>query len=142
MIRYFEVTAESPYVHFISTFQSPDPQRGICMMPKRGCNVAACEIARFYRLNSSGLCQVISMTVPRKVQLLAFFPSTEIDRNSYDFVQSELYQEDLYPSTLSPLPALSADEWFSGRNENPLMMDVKTGCPVSAMEENDNVRNN
>lgn len=27
-------------------------------MPKRGCDVATCEIAKFYRLNNSGLCQV------------------------------------------------------------------------------------
>lgn len=31
---------------------------GIGMMPKRGCDVATCEIAKFYRLNNSGLCQV------------------------------------------------------------------------------------
>ena len=36
-------------------------------MPKRGCDVTSCEITRFFRLNNSGLCQVISMTVPRKV---------------------------------------------------------------------------
>lgn len=28
------------------------------MMPKRGCDVTTCEIARFFRLNNSGLCQV------------------------------------------------------------------------------------
>lgn len=67
VIRYFEVTPEPPFVHYINTFQTPDPQRGIGMMPKRGCDVNLCEITRFYRLNSSGLCQVITMTVPRKV---------------------------------------------------------------------------
>lgn len=67
VIRYFEITAEPPFVHYINTFQTPDPQRGIGMMPKRGCDVNSCEITRFYRLNNSGLCQVITMTVPRKV---------------------------------------------------------------------------
>lgn len=67
MIRYFEITAEPPFVHYISTFQTPDPQRGIGMMPKRGCDVNSCEISRFFRLNNSGLCQVITFTVPRKV---------------------------------------------------------------------------
>lgn len=38
------------------------------MMPKRGCDVTSCEIARFYRINNSGFCQVVSMTVPRKVR--------------------------------------------------------------------------
>ena len=75
MIRYFEVTPEPPFVHYINTFQTPDPQRGIGMMPKRGCDVTACEITRFYRLNNSGLCQVISMTVPRKVAPAPLLPS-------------------------------------------------------------------
>jgi len=42
------------------------------MMPKRGSDVSICEISKFYRLNNSGLCQVISMTVPRKVKLLIY----------------------------------------------------------------------
>jgi coronin-1B/1C/6 len=60
-------------VHYINTFQTPDTQRGIGMMPKRGCDVNACEITRFYRLNSSGLCQVVAMTVPRKVNILRIY---------------------------------------------------------------------
>lgn len=37
-------------------------------MPKRGCDVYRCEIARFYKLHTiKGLCEPISMIVPRKV---------------------------------------------------------------------------
>lgn len=72
VIRYFEITGEHPFVHYINTFQTPDPQRGIGMMPKRGSDVSICEISKFYRLNNSGLCQVISMTVPRKVKYFIF----------------------------------------------------------------------
>ncbi|KAJ0173335.1 hypothetical protein K1T71_011511 [Dendrolimus kikuchii] len=106
VIRYFEVTPEPPFVHYINTFQTPDPQRGIGMMPKRGCDVATCEIAKFYRLNNSGLCQVVSMTVPRK---------------------SELFQEDLYPDTLSDEASLTADEWLSGEDAEPCTMSLKGG---------------
>jgi hypothetical protein len=67
--RYFEITPEPPFVHYINTFQSPDPQRGIGMMPKRGCDVSTCEITRFYRLNNNGFCQVIPFVVPRKSEL-------------------------------------------------------------------------
>ena len=72
MIRYFEITPEPPFVHYINTFQvpttvvwhhfpsrgdiiliivlqTPDPQRGVGCMPKRGCDVSTCEISRFYR---------------------------------------------------------------------------------------------
>ena len=46
VIRYFEVTEDPPYVHYLNMFQSSDPQRGIGFMPKRGLNVNICEIAR------------------------------------------------------------------------------------------------
>ncbi len=46
VIRYFEVTDESPYVHYLNAYQSSDPQRGIGWIPKRGVNVNICEISR------------------------------------------------------------------------------------------------
>jgi len=46
VIRYFEVTDEAPFVHYLNCYQSSDPQRGIGWMPKRGLHVNACEIAR------------------------------------------------------------------------------------------------
>jgi coronin-1B/1C/6 len=107
VIRYFEVTPEPPFVHYINTFQTPDPQRGIGLMPKRGCDVSTCEIARFYRLNNGGLCQVITMTVPRK---------------------SELFQEDLYPDTLSDEAAITAEEWVAGKNEDPCLISLKVSA--------------
>uniref|UniRef100_A0A1A9VN99 Coronin n=1 Tax=Glossina austeni TaxID=7395 RepID=A0A1A9VN99_GLOAU len=106
VIRYFEVTPEPPFVHYINTFQTPDPQRGIGMMPKRGCDVATCEIAKFYRLNNNGLCQVISMTVPRK---------------------SDLFQEDLYPDTLAEDAAVTAEEWITGTDADPITFSLKGG---------------
>lgn len=45
-IRYFEVTDESPYVHYLSTYISKEPQRGMGYMPKTGLEVNKCEIAR------------------------------------------------------------------------------------------------
>ncbi|XP_055850444.1 coronin-1C-A isoform X2 [Episyrphus balteatus] len=106
VIRYFEITPEPPFVHYINTFQTPDPQRGIGMMPKRGCDVTTCEISKFYRLNNNGLCQVISMTVPRK---------------------SDLFQEDLYPDTLSDDAALTAEEWVAGQDADPVVISLKGG---------------
>jgi coronin-1B/1C/6 len=114
VIRYFEITAEPPFVHYINTFQTPDPQRGIGMMPKRGCDVSICEIARFYRLNNSGFCQVVSMTVPRK---------------------SELFQEDLYPDTPSDIPAATAEEWFEGKDAVPNLVSMKEGYQVSTKKK-------
>ncbi|XP_052869288.1 coronin-1C-A isoform X1 [Anopheles cruzii] len=104
VIRYFEVTPEQPFVHYINQFQTPDSQRAIGMMPKRGCDVSTCEVARFYRLNNGGLCQVISMTVPRK---------------------SELFQEDLYPDTLADEASVSAEDWISGVDADPQLISLK-----------------
>ncbi|ESO08845.1 hypothetical protein HELRODRAFT_74052 [Helobdella robusta] len=106
MIRYFEITEDAPYIHYLNMYQSPDPQRGITCMPKRGINVNICEIARFYKLHTKGLCEVIPMTVPRK---------------------SELFQDDLYPDTPGDIPALTADEWLAGKNAPPVMVSLKDG---------------
>lgn len=113
-IRYFEITDEPPFVHYINTFQSTEPQRGLGIMPKRGCDVKLCEIARFYKLHSKGFCEVISMTVPRK---------------------SELFQDDLYPDTLSDVPAISAEQWFDGTDADPILINLKDGYLPSKQQE-------
>jgi coronin-1B/1C/6 len=49
-IRFYEYTPnEHPFIHQLSLYSSSEPQRGIGYMPKRGCNVSNCEIARFVR---------------------------------------------------------------------------------------------
>ncbi|CAI5650361.1 unnamed protein product [Oreochromis niloticus] len=104
-IRYFEITDEAPYVHFLNTFASKEPQRGMGYMPKRGLDVNKCEIARFYKLHERK-CEPIVMTVPRK---------------------SDLFQDDLYPDTAGPDPALEAEEWFEGKNGDPILISLKNG---------------
>ena len=47
--------------------------------------------------------QVIPFTVPRK---------------------SELFQEDLYPDTQADVPAITADDWWSGTNIDPIMVPM------------------
>uniref|UniRef100_A0ABM5F1N2 Coronin n=1 Tax=Pogona vitticeps TaxID=103695 RepID=A0ABM5F1N2_9SAUR len=104
-IRYFEITAESPYVHYLNTFSSKEPQRGMGFMPKRGLDVNKCEIARFFKLHERK-CEPIIMTVPRK---------------------SDLFQDDLYPDTAGPEAALEAEEWFEGKNADPILISLKHG---------------
>ncbi|EPY87521.1 coronin-1B [Camelus ferus] len=102
-IRYFEITDEPPYIHFLNTFTSKEPQRGMGSMPKRGLEVSKCEIARFYKLHERK-CEPIVMTVPRK---------------------SDLFQDDLYPDTAGPEAALEAEEWVSGRDANPILISLR-----------------
>lgn len=86
------------------------------MMPKRGCDVNTCEISKFYRLTNNGLCQIISMTVPRR---------------------SELFQEDLYPDTVSDESANTAEDWFSGTDAEPILVSLKVSirrlCSIGAL---------
>lgn len=102
-MRYFEITDEPPFVHYINTHQSTEPQRGMGWMPKRGCDVLNCEIARFYKLHTKGLCEVLTFTVPRK---------------------SDLFQEDIYPDTQSDEPALTAEEWIAGETKPPVLFSL------------------
>ncbi|XP_060060060.1 coronin-6 isoform X2 [Erinaceus europaeus] len=104
-IRYFEITDEPPFVHYLNTFSSKEPQRGMGFMPKRGLDVSKCEIARFYKLHERK-CEPIIMTVPRK---------------------SDLFQDDLYPDTPGPEPALEAEEWLSGQDAEPVLISLKDG---------------
>ncbi|XP_077377623.1 uncharacterized protein LOC144018878 isoform X1 [Festucalex cinctus] len=112
-IRYFEITDEDPYVHFLNSYVSKESQRGIGCMPKRGLDVNKCEIARYYKLHERK-CEPIVMTVPRK---------------------SDLFQDDLYPDTAGPDSALEAEEWFEGKNGDPILISLKNGYVPTKIRE-------
>ncbi|XP_025774414.1 ankyrin repeat domain-containing protein 13B [Puma concolor] len=59
----------------------------------------------FYKLHERK-CEPIIMTVPRK---------------------SDLFQDDLYPDTPGPEPALEADEWLSGQDAEPVLISLRDG---------------
>lgn len=109
-IRYYEMVDEAPWCHYLSQYLSGFPQRGLGSMPKRGLDLACCEVFRFYKLHAmKGVCEPISMIVPRK---------------------SEQFQDDLYPDTSAPTPSLTADEWLQGKNRNPVLISLKGGIVV------------
>ncbi|CAH0552658.1 unnamed protein product [Brassicogethes aeneus] len=122
-IRYYEITDEAPYIHFLNQFLSGNPQRGLGFMPKRGLKTLQCEIFRFYKLHATkGLCEPISMIVPRK---------------------SDQFHEDLYPDTAANKPALSAQEWIKGANATPVLISMKTGeskISMPLIKKNNNYR--
>uniref|UniRef100_H3C2J5 Coronin n=1 Tax=Tetraodon nigroviridis TaxID=99883 RepID=H3C2J5_TETNG len=117
-IRYFEVTDESPYVHFLSLYSSKEPQRGAGFLSKRGVDVNKCEIARFYKLHERKV-EPISMTVPRK---------------------SDLFQVDLYPDTAGSEAALQADEWIAGQDAPPLLVSLSGGYTAPPSKHRDPLR--
>ncbi|XP_072848002.2 coronin-2A isoform X1 [Pogona vitticeps] len=109
-IKYYEVSPEKPYLHFLMEYRSTLPQKGIGVMPKRGLDVSSCEIFRFYKLIPvKSMIEPISMIVPRR---------------------SESYQEDIYPLTAGVQPALTAQEWLSGVNKGPVLMSLRPGSVI------------
>lgn len=40
-------------------------------------------------------------------------------------IQSELFQEDLYPDTTAEEHAITADEWIDGKDANPRLVSVR-----------------
>ncbi|XP_044197949.1 coronin-2B-like [Thunnus albacares] len=111
-IRYYELSAEKPYISFLTEYRSLLPQKGLGVMPKRGLDVSACEVFRFYRLIAvKDLVEPLSMIVPRK--------------------ESGIFQEDLYPMTAGNQAAMTAQEWLSGINRSPVLMSLKPGTRVA-----------
>ncbi|XP_041642175.1 coronin-2A isoform X2 [Cheilinus undulatus] len=106
-IRYYEISSEKPYIHYLTDYRSNVPQKGLGVMPKRGLDVSSCEVFRFYKLVTvKSIIEPLSMIVPRR---------------------SESYQEDIYPMTASNKPSLTAEEWLSGIDKGPILMSLKPG---------------
>jgi len=104
-IRYLEVVDEEPYIYSLSEFKSNNPQRGLCLMPKRSVNVSECEIVRVLKLGVKTL-EPISFLVPRK---------------------SDIFQDDLYPDCVNGEPSLSQAEWLGGKNAAPKTASMQGG---------------
>nr|KAF6483817.1 coronin 2A [Rousettus aegyptiacus] len=109
-IRYYEVSADKPYLNYLTEYRSYHPQKGIGVMPKRGLDVSSCEIFRFYKLiTTKSLIEPVSMIVPRR---------------------SESYQEDIYPPTAGAQPSLTAREWLNGMNKEPVLVSLRPGSEL------------
>jgi WD40 repeat protein len=104
-IRYYEIVDEAPYIHFLSEFKSATPQRGLFMLPKRCVNTGDCEIVKMLKVGTK-LVEPISFQVPRK---------------------SDMFQDDIFPDCFAGEPALSADEWLSGKDAEPKTMSLAGG---------------
>ncbi|KAH9368899.1 hypothetical protein HPB48_004398 [Haemaphysalis longicornis] len=80
-IRYYELVNEAPWCHYLSQFLTGCPQRGLGCMPKRGLDVRSCEVFRFYKLHATrGLCEPVSMIVPRKARQGQLYPGAQFER--------------------------------------------------------------
>jgi len=104
-IRYYEIVDEAPYIYFLSEFKSSTPQRGLSVLPKRNVNISENEVVKMLKVGTK-LVEPISFQVPRK---------------------SDMFQDDIFPDCFSGEPALTGDEWLSGKNAEPKTMSLAPG---------------
>lgn len=57
-------------------------------------------------------------------------------------LQSDLFQDDLYPDTAGPEPAMEPEEWLDGRNEDPILVSLRDGYVPPKSREFKAVRKN
>ena len=109
-IRFFELSEGKAYS--LSEHRAQDSQKGICFLRKRDVDVMKCEVQRALKLTTNSV-EPISFTIPRK---------------------SEHFQEDVFPDCYAGVPAMTADEYFGGKNANPplLSLDPSSDGKVSA----------
>eukprot|EP00029_Vermamoeba_vermiformis_P006416 TRINITY_DN2510_c0_g1_i1.p1 TRINITY_DN2510_c0_g1~~TRINITY_DN2510_c0_g1_i1.p1 ORF type:complete len:662 (-),score=198.83 TRINITY_DN2510_c0_g1_i1:36-2021(-) len=115
VIRAYEVVDDASVCHYLTDYKSTSPQSDIISFPPRSVDVLSCEIIRFAKLSIDKI-EHLMFQVPRR------------DTNN------NVFQEDIYPPTLSGEPGLSAKEWFKGKNADPPLISLKPEGSVSIYE--------
>ncbi|KAF3769656.1 DUF1900-domain-containing protein [Cryphonectria parasitica EP155] len=111
-IRYFEY--ENDKFEFLSEYKSGDPQRGVAFLPKRGVNLHENEVMRGFKTVNDLYIEPISFTVPRR---------------------AETFQSDIYPPCTGLKPAMSAQDWLSGKTGLPAKIDLESVYEGNAPKE-------
>ncbi|KAJ4932608.1 hypothetical protein JOQ06_011026 [Pogonophryne albipinna] len=109
----YEVVPEEPYFMECSSFNSPEPHKGLAFLPKKECNVRDVEIAVGLLLNKTTI-EPVAFRVPR--------------------VKKEFFQDDVYTETaVCWEAALTASAWLSGSNgqHKKISLKPKDMTPVS-----------
>ncbi|KAF3846347.1 hypothetical protein F7725_003425 [Dissostichus mawsoni] len=110
-VHIYEVVPEEPYFMECSSFNSPEPHKGLAFLPKKECNVRDVEIAVGLLLNKTTI-EPVAFRVPRK----------------------EFFQDDVYTETaVCWEAALTASAWLSGSNgqHKKISLKPKDMTPVS-----------
>ena len=100
-IRYFEY--ENGKFEFLSEYKSADPQRGMAFLSKRGVNTHENEVMRAFKTVNDSYIEPISFIVPRR---------------------AEVFQDDIFPPVVGIKAAMSAGEWFNGKEGLPPKIDL------------------
>ncbi|XP_029015319.1 coronin-7-like isoform X1 [Betta splendens] len=112
-VHVYEVVPEEPYIIECSSFNSPEPHKGLVFLPKTECNVRDVEVAVGLMLTKASI-EPVAFRVPR--------------------VKKEFFQDDIYTDTAVWWePALTASAWLSGINgkHKKISLKPKDMTPVS-----------
>uniref|UniRef100_A0A673AKZ5 Coronin n=1 Tax=Sphaeramia orbicularis TaxID=375764 RepID=A0A673AKZ5_9TELE len=112
-VHIYEIVPETPYFMECSSFNTPEPHKGLAFLPKTECNVRDVEVAVGLMLTKTTVEPVV-FKVPR--------------------VKKEFFQDDVYPdTTVWWEPALTASAWLSGSNGQHKKISLKPNdmTPVS-----------
>lgn len=112
-VHIYEIVPEDPYFIECSSFNSPEPHKGLAFLPKTECNVRDVEIAVGLMLTKTSI-EPVAFRVPR--------------------VKKEFFQDDVYVDTAVHWePALTASAWLSGSNgqHKKISLKPKDMTPVS-----------
>ncbi|XP_005744419.1 coronin-7-like isoform X4 [Pundamilia nyererei] len=109
----YEIVPEDPYFIECSSFNSPEPHKGLAFLPKTECNVRDVEVAVGLMLTKTTI-EPVAFKVPR--------------------VKKEFFQDDVYSDTAVWWePALTGSAWLSGSNgqHKKISLKPKDMTPVS-----------
>lgn len=112
-VHIYEIVPEDPYFMACSSFNSPEPHKGLAFLPKSECNVRDVEVAVGLLLNKTTI-EPVAFRVPR--------------------VRKEFFQDDVYTDTaVCWEAALTASAWLSGSNgqHKKISLKPKDMTPVS-----------
>ncbi|OMJ19440.1 Coronin-like protein crn1, partial [Smittium culicis] len=102
-IRYYEF--ESDKLHYVSEYQSTEPQRGMGALTKTAVNLRKYELMRLYKVTSNNIVEPISFQAPRK---------------------GNSFLADIYPPNRGSIPAQTSAEYFSGQTKPPVLVDLES----------------
>jgi len=102
-IRYYEY--ENDKFEYLTQYTSPNPQRGIAFLPKRGINLHDNEVLRAFKTVNDAYIEPVSFIVPRR---------------------SEMFQSDIYPPCVGLTPGTTTTEWFGGKTALPPKISLES----------------
>ena len=115
LIRVFDLQSEEKPIITCNSSSTGESVRAFANAPKYCVQTNICEVERFYTINSQKQLQSVQLIVPRK--------------------NSDIFQEDLYPETLAPLPALEIQDWKNGKDPKLNKISLENGFePISKMK--------